>query len=186
MKSFDNDKVHSKLINKLDRAEKQQAYQRDRFFKFKLPEIHSSLAQTLLMEKIVETDNPAAVTALLLKGMKQMIKASEFDFTYFIAPLRGIIARPNTFSLYITQYILEVIMNDPNVVDVYGTDEDIYRVVNRVVSNINMKFERTEEKIMEQLSKKKSLVPGSRDYDIALEEAIRKGSGDSKVHTDPK
>ena len=89
MKSFDNDKVHNKLINRLDRQEKQQAFQRDRFFKFKLTEIHAGLSQALIMEKIIETDNAAAVSDSLLKGLKQMLKTNEFDFKYFIAQIRS-------------------------------------------------------------------------------------------------
>jgi hypothetical protein len=177
MRNFDTGRVQEKLINRLDRQEKQQAFQRDRFFKFKLPEIHRELWQVLLMEKIIETENPAAVSDNLLKGLKQILRTNEFDFKYFTAPIRSIVPRPNPISLYITQYILEVIINDPAVVDVYGTDVEIYQVVNRVISSINSKFERTEEKILQQLSHNKSLIPGSRDYDIALDQLFRKTMG---------
>lgn len=77
-------------------------------------------------------------------------------------------------------------MNDPCVMDVFGTEEEIYKSVNRVISNINLKFERAEEKIMQQLSNNKSLSPGSREYDIALEELIRKTMGDPQSGTIPQ
>lgn len=178
MKNFNTGRVQDKLINRLERQEKQQAFQRDRFFKFKLPEMQSELTNTLLMEKIVETDNPAALSDNILKGLKQFQKASEFDFKYFTAPIRELVHRPNQISLYMTQYVLEVVINDPNIVEVYGTDLDIYKVVNKVISKINQKFERAENKILEQLSHNKSLVPGSRDYDIALDQAFRKVMGE--------
>ena len=178
MKNFDTGRVQNKLINRLERQEKQQTFQRDRFFKFKLPEIHSNLTQTLLMDKIVETDNASGFSEALLKGLKKLIKSSEFDFKYFIAPIRSLVPRPNHISLYITQYILEVMINDPSVIDVYGTDKDIYQSVNRVITNINLKFEKTEEKILQQLSNNRSLIPGSRDYDIALDQAFRRVIGD--------
>lgn len=181
MKNFDTGRVQNKLINQLDRKEKQLAFQRDRLFKFKLPEIHSSLAQALLMEKIIETDNAAAVSDLLMKGLRKMMKTNEFDFKYFIAPLRGLVSHANQMSLYLTQYILEVVLNDPNVIDVYGTDEEIYRAVNRVILKINQKFEETEKRILQQLSKNKSITPGSREYDVALDELIRKTLGDAQV-----
>ena len=178
MKNFNSGRVQEKLINRLERQEKQQAFQRDRFFKFKLPEIHTSLSQTLLMEKIVETENSASFSNLLLKGLKKILKTNEFDFKYFIAPIRNIVPRPNPISLYITQYILEVVLNDPDIIEVYGTDKEIYQTVNKVITNINLKFERTEEKIIQQLSGNKSLTPGSRDYDIALDQLFRKTMGD--------
>ena len=178
MKRFGSSKVQDKIINRLERKERQQAFQRDRFFKFKLPEIHTRLSQVLFMEKIIETDNPAAVSTLLLNGLKKTLRISEFDFKYFIAPIRNLVPRPNPISLYITQYILEVIMDDPSVIDVYGTDQEIYKTVNDVITHINTKFERDEKEIIEQLSHNKSLTPGSRDYEIALDQLFRKKMGD--------
>jgi len=181
MKNFNTGRVQDKLINRLERQEKQQAFQRDRFFKFKLQEIHSNLTQSLLMEKIIETDNSAAFSDSLLAGLKKFLKISEFDYKYFIAPIRNIVPRPNPVSLYITQYILEVVINDPSVIEVYGTDNEIYQVVNKVIANINNKFEKTEEKILQQLARNKSLTPGSRDYDIAFDQLYRKAMGEPQV-----
>jgi len=178
MRRFDTGRVQEKLLNKLERKEKQEAFQRDRFFKYKMPEIQSRLSQSLLMEKIIETDNLTSLSDLISKGIKKFTKLNEFDYKYFIAPLRDLLPRPNPISLYMTQYILEVVINDPCVVDVYGTDLDIYKVVNEVITRINTKFERTENEILQQLSHDKSLIPGSRDYDIALEQLFRKKIGD--------
>ncbi len=178
MKRFDSLRVQERLINRLERKEKEAAYQRDRFFKFKLPEIHNRLTQVLLMDKIIETDDPGAVSDLILKGLKQALKASEFDFKYFIAPIRNLVPRPNPISLYITQYILEVMINDPAVIDIYGTDLEIYKKVNDVIVQTNMKFEKTEEEILRQLARNRSLVPGSRDYDIALEQMFYQKMGE--------
>ncbi|MFO7785686.1 MAG: DUF507 family protein [Thermodesulfobacteriota bacterium] len=178
MKRFGSGNVQDKIINRLERQEKQEAFQRDRVFRFKLPEIHSRLSQVLLMEKVIETENPSAVSDLLLKGLKQALRSNEFDLKYFVAPIRDLVPRPNLFSLYITQYILEVIMNDPSVIEVYGTDQEIYMTVNRVIAQINQNFERAEEEILKQLAKDKSLVPGSREYDIALDQIFRKKMGE--------
>lgn len=178
MRRSDIAKEQDKVLRGLERREKREAFQRDRFFKFKLSEIHNTLSQALLTEKIIETDNPGAVSALLLKGLKQVLRANEFDFKYFIAPIRSLLPNPNPVSLYITQYLLEDILKDPSVVEVYGTDLDIYQVVNDVISKINLKFDRAEEEITQQLSRSKTLTPGSREYDIALDQAFRKKMGE--------
>lgn len=177
MKQWNSGRVQDKLINQLERKERREAFQRDRFLKFKLPEIHSRLTQTLLMEKVIETDSPTAVSDLILAGLKKAMKTSEFDFKYFIAPIRGLVPRPNPYALYITQYIMEVVIADPHVAEVYGTDVDIYKMVNEVIGHVNTRFHRTEEEILGELSKDKSLTPGSRQYDIALEQLFRKKMG---------
>ena len=178
MKHFDSGKELDKVLKGIERKEKRAAFQRDRFFKFKLPEIHTSLSQALLMEKVVETENPAALSDLLLKGLKQALRVNEFEFKYFVAPLRNLLPNPNPVALYVTQYILEVVLNDPSVIEVYGTDMEIYRLVNDVIKKINTKFERTEEEILQQLSRNKNLTQGSREYDIALDQAFRKKMGE--------
>ena len=184
MKRFDSGRAQDKLLDRLERKEKQTAFQRDRFFKFKIAEIQSRLTQALLMEKIIETESSSAVSDLIAKGLKAITRANEFEFKYFIAPIRSLIPRPNPISLYMTQYILDVMMNDPSVIDVYGTDLDIYKTVNEVITQINAKFERAEKEIEENLSRNKSLTPGSRDYDIALEQAFLKKMGEpQKQHS---
>jgi len=178
MQPRDSGRVQDRLLKHLERQERQQAYQRDRFFRYKLPEIHSKLFQTLLMKKVIETENSAAVSDALLKGLKKALNSSQFDFDYFIAPIRSLVSRPNPYSLYMTQYILEVLIEDPSVIDVYGTDEEVYSIVNTVFSDINARFVRTEEEITAELAANPSLVPGSREYELAVEELTRKRLGE--------
>lgn len=177
MKSFSPDKVQNKIINRIEREEKKQAFKRDRFFKFKIGEIHNALSQTLLMKKIIETDNPAAISDSLLKGLKRLLHITEFDLRYAIAPIRDVVQRPNPFSLYMTQYIMETLIDDPDVIEIYGTDEEIYRVVNEIFSRINIRFDRAEKEIMDQLARNKTLVPGSEEYEIAMDQLFRKKMG---------
>jgi len=178
MRNFDTGKVQNKLLDRLERKERQEVFQRDRFFKFKLSQIHNRLSQALLMQRIIETDNPTALSDLMLRGLKKLQKTNEFDFKYFTAPLRDLLPRPNPISLYMTQYILEVVINDPCVIEIYGTEMDIYKVVNDVITQINTEFNRAEKEILEQLSRNKSLVLGSREYDIALEQLFSKKMGE--------
>ena len=178
MKTWNSGRVQDRLINRLERQEKQQAFQRDHFFKFKLSEIHNKLSQALLMEKIIETESPAAVSDLILKGLKRALNSSEFDFKYFISPIRDLVPRPNPISLYMTQYIMEVLIDDPHVIEIYGTDLDIYRAINKVVSQISIQFERAKEEVVAQLTRNRSLVPGSREYEVALDQLLRKKVGE--------
>jgi hypothetical protein len=178
MQPRDSGRVQERLLKHLERQERQQAYQRDKFFRYKLAEIHNKLLQTLLMKKVIETENQAALSDALLKGLKKALNSSQFDFDYFIAPIRAVVPRPNPYSLYVTQYILEVLIEDPSVIDIYGTDEEVYRMVNSVFSEINARFERAEEEINAELAANPSLVPGSREYDLAAEELTRKRLGE--------
>jgi hypothetical protein len=170
-------RTQDKLISRLERKKKRESFRRDRFFKFKLSEIHNKVSQALLLNKIIETENPQAVSDLIMQGLTKAYKSNEFDFKFFIAPIRTLVPRPNPYALYLTQYILEVIINDPHVIDVYGTDHEIYTMIDDIITQVNDKFERTEEEIIKQLSRNKSLITGSRDYEIALEQLFYKKIG---------
>ncbi len=180
MKRSDIGKEQDKLLNRIERKERRESFQRDRFFKYKLVEIHKNLSQALLSEKVVETDKPSVMSELLLRGLKQALRVNEFEFKYFIAPIRNLLPNANPVSLYITQYLLEVVTKDPSVIEVYGTDLDIYKLVNQVITRVNLRFERAEQDITEQLARNKNLVPGSRDYDITLDQLFRKKMGEGQ------
>jgi hypothetical protein len=178
MQPRDSGRVQDKLINKLERQEKQRAFQQGRFFRFKLPEIHNKLRQTLLQERIIETDNAAAVSDAILKGLKMALNSSEFDFKYFVSPIRSLVPHPNPYSLYMTQYLMEVLINDPDVIDIYGTDEDIYHAIDRIISKSSSHFDKVEKEIVAQLAEKKSLTPGSAEYKIAMDQLLREKVGE--------
>jgi hypothetical protein len=178
MQPRDSGRVQDKLINKLERQEKQKAFQQGRFFRFKLPEIHNKLRQTLLQEKIIETENAAAVSDAILKGLKMALNSSEFDFKYFVSPIRNLVPRPNPYSLYMTQYLMEVLINDPEVIEIYGTDEDIYHTIDRIITQSRSNFEKVEKEVVAQLAQKKSLTPGSAEYKIAMDQLLRERVGE--------
>jgi len=178
MYTRDTGRVHNKLINRLERQEKQRAFQQGRFFRFKLPEIHNKLRQVLLQEEIIETDNAAAISDSILKGLKKALHSSEFDFEYFVSPIRNLVPRPNPYSLYMTQYVMEVLIDDPNVIEIYGTDEDVYHVINRVISQSHIHFDKVEEEIVAQLAHNRSMLPGSAEYQIARDQLLRERVGD--------
>jgi len=77
-----------------------------------------------------------------------------------------------------TQYIIEELIKDPNIIDVYGTDDEIYRLVDKIITQISDKFEREEQEILKQLANQKNLIPGSRAYEVALENMMRQAFGD--------
>ena len=183
MHTRDSGRVHEKLVKRLERQEKQLAYQQGRFFKYKLDEIHGKLMQTLLQEEIIETDNTATFSSALMKGVKKAANSSEFDFTYFISPIRKLVPRPNPYSLYMTQYLMEVLINDPSVIEIYGTDEDVYHVINRVISQSSIQFDEMEREIDAQLARNQKLVPGSAAYQVEKDEMFRKKVGGPKSET---
>ena len=96
-------------------------------------ELANRIAMKLIEQKLIETKNKKELERQLAGCIKTLIMAEDFDVQYQIAPLRTIVRRPNFISLYITAFIIEKLINHRTIIDIYGTDEEIYEVVNSQV-----------------------------------------------------
>ncbi|RLB10609.1 MAG: hypothetical protein DRG39_05965, partial [Deltaproteobacteria bacterium] len=152
----------------------------ERFFRFKMDDINNKLTQALINNKIIETTNPGSISKELAEGLRKALKSSEFDFQYFISPIRDLVPKPDPISLYMTQYVLEILIDHPDVVEIYGTDQQVYETINNVLKTSYAEFEKIEQEIITQLSHNKDLVPGSREYEIVLDQLLRKRMGEPK------
>ena len=77
-----------------------------------------------------------------------------------------------------TQFVNETLVNAPEVIEVYGTNLEIYNLISKVLNKVKARFEKTEADVQAQLAASKTLVPGTREYEIALDQMIRKRLGD--------
>lgn len=102
-------------------------------------ELAGKLFQCLLDEHIIETNSDRALKELFATQMKKISEMEEFEVNFKIAPLRGIVNDPNFLSLYFTQYIIEDLLDHPNVQDVFGDDATIYKAVDKVFSTIRLR-----------------------------------------------
>ncbi len=97
-------------------------------------ELAQRLALKLVDEKLIETTNQRDLEEQIAGNLGQLLQAEDFDIQFAISPLRNLVPRPNRISLYITAFIIERLLDHRSVVDVYGTDEEIYNVVNTEVN----------------------------------------------------
>lgn len=100
-----------------------------------LEQLAQRLALKLVDGKLIETTNQRDVETQISASLSELIDAEDFDIQYAISPFRNLVARPNRISLWVTAFIVERLIDHRSVVDVYGTDEDIYNVVNQEVTS---------------------------------------------------
>lgn len=99
-------------------------------------ELSTKLVQKLLDNKIVETNSEQALREFFEKLFSKIADLEEFEMQFKVAPIRSLVGNANLVSLYITQYIIEDVVEHPSVQDVYGDDLEIYRVVDSVLDKI--------------------------------------------------
>ncbi len=126
----------NKTIDAIDRKrERERRYMLSRA-RDNAEELATRLVQRLLDEHIIETQSDQAIREAMANQLRSMIDMEEFDMQFKIAPIRTLTQDPNLISLYITQYIIEDLIEHPKIQDVFGDDLDVYRAVDSVLSKI--------------------------------------------------
>ena len=73
---------------------------------------------------------------LFVDQLRLLSNMEDFDIQFKISPLRNLATDPNFISLFLTQFIIEDLVEHPKVQDIFGDDLDIYRTVDSVMKKI--------------------------------------------------
>ena len=95
--------------------------------------LSNAIAMKLVEDNLVETTNKNVLEEQISKCIDRLSRSDEFDVDYKIAPFRHLVQNPNVVSLYITAFVIETLINHKVIVDIYGSDEEIYLCINRQV-----------------------------------------------------
>ncbi len=129
----------SRESNILDRIESSKEYARKLAIssvRDKADQLANAITMRLIENRLVETTNKNLMEEQLLDCLDKLCKINDFDVDYQISPLRGLVERPNIVSLYVTSFVLETLINHKAIVDIYGTDRDIYKCIDKQVNII--------------------------------------------------
>ena len=126
----------SAVISKLDHAKESQRYNALNLLRSNLEDLGSRIATKLIEDRLVETTSKDDLDNQIQNALQRVLTAEEFEIQFETANLRTLVPRPHFISLYVTAFVIEKLIDHPAIVEIYGTDEDIYRTVNKQVSKI--------------------------------------------------
>ena len=95
--------------------------------------LSNAIAMKLIENDIIETTNKNGLEEQINKCLDKLSHSDEFDIDYQIAPVRNIIPNPHIVSIYVTSFVIEKLINHKDVIDIFGSDEDIYHCINQQV-----------------------------------------------------
>jgi hypothetical protein len=95
--------------------------------------LSNAIATKLIDQKLVETTNKNSMQEQITLCLETLSRADDFAIDYAVAPIRTLVPNPHVVSLYVTAFVLEKLINHKDVVDIYGSDEDIYLSINQQV-----------------------------------------------------
>jgi hypothetical protein len=95
--------------------------------------LSNSIAMKLVENDLVQTTNKNVLEEQIVTCLEKLSHADDFDIDYQNAPYRNIVPQPNVVSLYLTAFVIETLINHKVVVDIFGSDEEIYLCIHRQI-----------------------------------------------------
>jgi hypothetical protein len=93
----------------------------------------NGIASKLVETNLVETTNKNSLQEQIQKCLDKLSRLDDFEVDYQVAPFRNLVPQPQIVSLYVTAFIIEKMINHKDVVDIFGSDEEIYLTINQQV-----------------------------------------------------
>ncbi|QCQ21802.1 hypothetical protein [Desulfoglaeba alkanexedens] len=118
------------VISKLDQAKEAQKTRALQLLREHLDELTNRIAIKLVEKRLVETTSKDELEAQINRCLETLLNADEFEIQFAVANVRDVVPRPHFVSLYLTAFILEKLIDHRCIVDIYGTDQEIYACVN--------------------------------------------------------
>ena len=92
-----------------------------------------AIAMKLVEKSLIETTNKTALDEQINNCLEKMNRLEDFEIDYQIAPLRNLIHQPHVVSIYLTSFVIEKLINHKDVIDIFGSDEEIYYCIHQQV-----------------------------------------------------
>jgi hypothetical protein len=125
------------LLSKIESGKEQARRRSISAARDHIDELGNAIAMKLIESNLVETTDKNSLEEQIIKCLETLGRADEFDVDYMVAPYRQVVKNPNVVSLYVTAWLLEKLINHKSVVDIFGSDNDIYACIHKQVSKIS-------------------------------------------------
>ncbi len=121
----------AKLLSKLESSKEHERIRTITAIRDNMDTFSNKVSMKLIETGLIETISKSSVENQIIRCLDALCKAEDFDIDYTISPFRTLVPNPNIASLYLTAFIVEKLINHKDVIDIYGSDEDIYYCVHK-------------------------------------------------------
>lgn len=135
-KTFHVGNRESKLLSKIETSKERDRIQTINAVRNDVDGFSNKIAMKLVEKGLIETVSKNTIQEQLAKCLDRLCRAEDFDIDYQVAPFRGLVSSPNIASLYITAFVVEKLIDHKDVIDIFGSDEDIYFCIQKEVSKL--------------------------------------------------
>ncbi len=122
-----------KTIRTIDRKREQERRKMFLLARDNSETLATKIVQRLIDRKNIEATAVDSIQKVVDKQLRTLIDLDEFDLQLKLAPVRTLVQDPNIVSLYLTQYVIEDLIEHDDIQDIFGEDLDIYRTLDSVL-----------------------------------------------------
>ncbi|WP_035238882.1 hypothetical protein [Desulfobacter vibrioformis] len=125
-KMFYTGNRESKLLSKIESSKERERIKTISTIRENIDSFSSKVSMKLIEIGLIETVSKSSVENQIARCLDNLCRAEDFDIDYAVAPFRALVSNPNIASLYLTAFVVETLINHKDVIDIYGSDDDIY------------------------------------------------------------
>ncbi len=126
----------AKLLSKIESSKERERIRTISFIRDNVDAFSNKVSMKLIESGLIETVSKSSIENQIARCLDNLVRAEDFDIDYMVAPFRTLISNPNIASLYLTAFIVEKLIDHKDVIDVYGSDEDIYFCIQKQLSEM--------------------------------------------------
>lgn len=123
----------SSILSKIESSKEYARRQAIHGIKDCVEPLSNAIATKLIENNLIETTNKNSSEEQIRTCLDKLTRSEDFDIDFIIAPYRNLVVQPNVISLYVTSFIIEQLIKHKDIVEIFGSDEEIYTCINRQV-----------------------------------------------------
>ncbi|HIJ57432.1 MAG TPA: hypothetical protein HPQ03_15110 [Deltaproteobacteria bacterium] len=123
----------STILSKIESSKEYERRQAINAVRDRMEPLANAISQRLVDSNLVETTSKNALEEQIRGCLEKLSRSDDFEIDYQVAPIRRLVPHPHIVSLYVTAFVIEKLIKHKDVVDIFGSDEDIYLCINREV-----------------------------------------------------
>ena len=128
----------STILSKIESSKEYERRQAINAVRDRMEPLANAISQRLIDSKLVETTSKNTLEEQIRGCLEKLSRSDDFEVDYQVAPIRRLVPHPHIVSLYVTAFVIEKLIKHKDVVDIFGSDEDIYLCINReVIKNLS-------------------------------------------------
>ena len=135
-KIFYSGNREAKLLSKIESSKERERIKTINAIRDNIDYFANKVSMKLIESGLIETVSKSSIENQIIRCLETLIKSEDFDVDYAVAPFRTLVANPNIASLYLTAFVVEKLIDHKDVIDVFGSDEDIYFCIHKQLTQL--------------------------------------------------